>query len=62
MQIESSAVDAIQEATEKVVVDELHMANLAANSAQRAAVQKEDMEFVRQMRQMILGFRFPGQE
>jgi histone H3/H4 len=73
--IQKSALDAIQEATEAVIVNELGckllwfiviiilikiVANLAAIHAKRITIQVKDMLLVRAMRKGMTGHRYPG--
>ena len=36
--------------------------NMAAIHAKRVTVQQKDMEFIRNIRRMMTGFRFPGEK
>ncbi|KAH8805240.1 histone-fold-containing protein [Xylogone sp. PMI_703] len=60
LRIQILALEALQEATEGVLVGEFEMANLAAIHAKRVTIQQKDMQFIRAIRKHMTGYSFPG--
>ncbi|KAF7876636.1 hypothetical protein EAF04_001721 [Stromatinia cepivora] len=60
--IQSSALEALQEAAESTIVTEFEMTNLCAIHAKRVTIQAKDMVLVRRLRKMMIGYSYVGGE
>ncbi|EEH35247.2 histone H3 [Paracoccidioides lutzii Pb01] len=60
LRFQASAILALQEAAEAVLIDEFTMTNLCAIHAKRVTIQERDMKLVQRLRQIMTGSRIPG--
>ncbi|KAI9042014.1 histone H3 family protein [Aspergillus affinis] len=60
MRWQASAIEALQEACEAMLVTEFELTNLAAIHARRVTIQLRDMKFIQQIRLIMTGSKIPG--
>ncbi|OBT45050.1 hypothetical protein VE00_05105 [Pseudogymnoascus sp. WSF 3629] len=60
LRFQASALAALQEAAETMLVQEFEMTQIAAIHAKRVTIQVKDMKLVQSMRRAMTGFSFPG--